>query len=276
MTDSIRPPLRWAGSKRRILPRLASLVPRTFDRYVEPFAGSAALYFLLRPKAALLGDLNADLIHFYQALSWRPGAVSRAAEQFAIDGSDYYRVRALEPENLSRTMRAARFLYLNRFCFNGVYRTNRDGAFNVPRGTRTGALPCRDELTVVGAMLRNATLVSADFEKCLEQTRAGDFVYIDPPYFTRKGIRPGEYGYGSLGAKDDLERLVSALHRLTSRGVRYLLSYAESRTLVRSLAPSWRGYVRVGRSVGGATAHRRESREALMANYDVELEVREA
>lgn len=271
---NIRPPLRWAGSKRRVLSRIAPLLPLAYDRYVEPFAGSAALYFLVRPKHALLGDLNSELIAFYETLAWRPGAVSAVAQAFAPNGDDYYAVRSMDPSSLTRIDRAARFLYLNRYCFNGVYRTNRAGMFNVPRGSRTGSLPSEDELLNAGRMLRSAELSATDFEACLEQTESGDFVYIDPPYFTRKGIRPGEYGYGSLGEEDDLARLISALNRLTKRGVRYLLSYSESRTVIRAVEHEWRGYVRVDRSVGGLAAHRKESREVLLANYKIRTESR--
>lgn len=269
----MRAPLRWAGSKRLLLKRLALLAPANFDRYVEPFAGSAALFFRLQPRAALLADLNSELISFYQVLSTRPAHVAREAAKFDADGDDYYEVRAMNPEDLSATRRAARFLYLNRFCFNGVYRTNSLGKFNVPRGTRTGALPGRDELMLASVALRAAKIQACDFESTLRQARMGDFVYIDPPYFTRLGIKPGEYGYGSLGGLADLDRLIEALRSLSSRGVRYLLSYSHSRTLIRALQPEWVGYVRVNRTVAAGPVHRKESRELLITNYTPTMRV---
>jgi DNA adenine methylase len=168
---------------------------------------------------------------------------------------------------MSDTMAAARFLYLNRFCFNGVYRTNRNGDFNVPRGSNTGAMPALHELRRASKMLRRAEISVADFETTLDAARPGDFVYIDPPYFTRKGIKPGEYGYGSLGGSDDMRRLAAAVKRLSERRVRYILSYSESRTLIRLLSPAFTSRVRVRRSVGGAEANRKHARELIMANY---------
>lgn len=264
----VRPPLRWAGSKRSVLPWLARLAPANYCRYVEPFAGSAALFFSLAPGSALLGDINADLVQFYKVLAARPGAVMRAMSQFAPDGDDYYEVRRLAPKTLSDTRAAARFLYLNRFCFNGVYRTNRRGEFNVPRGSRTGAAPQLGELRQAAAMLRRAEIRAVDFETTLDATRPGDFVYIDPPYFTRKSIKPGEYGYGSLGSSGDMQRLADAVHRLSSRGVRYLLSYSDSRALLRRLDPVWHARIAVRRSVGGHDAHRKRTRELLITNYE--------
>jgi DNA adenine methylase len=265
--ERVRPPIRWAGSKRSLLPWLAKLAPTEFDRYVEPFAGSAALFFALAPASAQLGDINEDLVRFYRVLSSRPGAVARAMSRFAPDGDDYYRVRSLSVTGLSDTMAAARFLYLNRFCFNGVYRTNRKGEFNVPRGSKTGAVPQLEELHSAARMLRRADIHVADFETTLDAARPGDFVYIDPPYFTRRGIKPGEYGYGSLVGADDMRRLAAAVVRLSGRGVRYLLSYSDSRTLIRLLNPVFTTRVRVRRSVGGHEGARKQARELIMANY---------
>jgi len=266
-TPSQRPPIRWAGSKRSILPWLSDLAPDRFDRYIEPFAGSAALFFSLAPSSAILGDINQDLVHFYRVLAARPGAVARAVTLFAPNGGDYYAVRALRPNQLSDTKAAARFLYLNRFCFNGVYRTNKRGEYNVPRGTRTGAMPTVCELRLASGILRRANIQACDFETTLDSARRGDFVYIDPPYFTRRGLKPGEYGYGSLVGRDDLSRLITAVLRLSDRGVKYLLSYSDSRMLIRELEPAWTKRVLVRRSVGGNSAHRKIVRELILSNY---------
>src|SRR6185312_9724484 len=116
----VRTPIRWAGSKRLLLPTLVRLAPSSYKRYVEPFAGSAALFFALGPKRALLGDVNEELISFYRVLATRPGDVARAITRFADDGGDYYSVRAARPSDRTSHQAAARCLYLNRFCFNGV------------------------------------------------------------------------------------------------------------------------------------------------------------
>ena len=120
LVERVRPPIRWAGSKRSVLHKLAHFAPKRISRYVEPFAGSAALFFYLQPAKALLGDINKDLVSFYHVLSLRPHALANTIDELDPNGDDYYPVRALFPSNLSRTRAAARFFYLNRFCFNGV------------------------------------------------------------------------------------------------------------------------------------------------------------
>lgn len=265
--EQVRPPIRWAGSKRSILHKLARFTPPRISRYVEPFAGSAALFFYLTPQKALLGDINRDLVSFYHVLSLRPRALARVVAGYDQDGEDYYHLRDQTSATLSRTDAAARFFYLNRFCFNGVYRTNRAGEFNVPRGNRTGAMPTGEDLYRAAVVLRRATIQASDFEETLDATRRGDFVYIDPPYFTRKGIKPGEYGYESLEGQNDLARLVASLERLSVRGVKYLLSYSESRSLTRQLDPAWVRLIKVRRHVGGTKTPRRFERELMIANY---------
>lgn len=265
--ERVRPPIRWAGSKRSILSKLAQYAPPRINRYVEPFAGSAALFFHLAPAKALLGDINQDLVSFYHVLSLRPHALAKIVDEFDQDGADYYYLRDLAPATMTRTRAAARFFYLNRFCFNGVYRTNRAGEFNVPRGNRTGAMPTACDLYRAAIVLRRATIQAFDFEDTLDATKRGDFVYIDPPYFTRKGIKPGEYGYGSLDGQNDLTRLVSSLERLSHRGVKYMLSYSESRSLVRLLDPAWTRLITVRRHVGGSKTPRHRERELIITNY---------
>ena len=141
--------LRWAGSKRGLLPILQSFWKPSDKRYLEPFAGSACLFFALRPPRAVLGDLNSDLISTYLELKYR---VTDVVEQLALlpnpGKEEYLRLRTLDPKVLARAERAARFIYLNRFCFNGIYRTNLQGRFNVPfSGQRCGVVPGATILT---------------------------------------------------------------------------------------------------------------------------------
>jgi DNA adenine methylase len=263
----VHPPLRWAGSKRSVLPVLALAAPKKYSRYIEPFAGSAALFFFLRPQSAVLGDINQDLISFYRVLAHRPGALAGVITKLDQLGEDYYDLRSLDPSDLFQTSAAARFLYLNRFCFNGVYRTNKEGVFNVPRGNKTGRLPTKSELTEAAKILRTAQVQCADFEQTLDVAKRGDFVYIDPPYFTRKGIKPGEYGDNSLGGSDDVERLIGALNRLSRKGVRYMLSYSPSRRLRELVDVKSIQHISVRRHVGGRRSRRKLAREVVVTNY---------
>jgi DNA adenine methylase len=267
LQSGTRPPLRWAGSKRSQVRHLAACLPRDYGKYVEPFAGSACLFFHLGPNEAILGDLNPDLMSFYEHLAERPSSLIAALGRFAKDGEDYYDVRAKRgvPGSIAAS---ARFLYLNRFSFNGVHRTDRHGRFNVPKGSHTGRLPSKTDILAASAAIASATRVSGDFEDTLSLASRGDFVYLDPPYARRKSLRPGEYGSRSLDGDTDLCRLACCLYDLNRRGVRYLVSYMRSRRAIQILPHTYMRYMRVRRNVGGFSSTRRTSIEVLLANYE--------
>ena len=142
-----------------MLPTLVANAPERYSAYLEPFAGSACLFFALQPDRAVIGDFNAELIDAYQIIAEAPKAVARALSIMPTDPEFYYELRARKLTSLPRVVRAARFVYLNRFSFNGVYRTNRAGLFNVPRGEKTGQLPKVESLVAVARVLENATLM---------------------------------------------------------------------------------------------------------------------
>ena len=129
-----RPCFRWAGSKRSLLPSLLDCVPHSYDRYIEPFAGSACLFFALRPDRAILGDFNVELMQAYRTIAKHPRLIAREVLRLPASQAAYYRIRSLVPNLLTPLHRAVRFAYLNRYCFNGVYRTDRKNRFNVPQG----------------------------------------------------------------------------------------------------------------------------------------------
>ena len=182
------------------------------------------------------------------------------------DPEFYYELRARDITGLPRVARAARFVYLNRFSFNGVYRTNRKGLFNVPRGKKTGALPTTESLVAVAKALESAIFVCGDFEKTLDHAKRGDFVYMDPPYRLDETRMRGEYGYGAFSSCD-LDRLTDALVTLDRRGVKFLLSYKYRRDFHRSMQ-RWHLLTElVRRHVGGFTDRRSKVRELLVSNY---------
>ncbi|MGH6923565.1 MAG: DNA adenine methylase, partial [Propylenella sp.] len=179
----MKTPIRWAGSKKALLPILRTLWPGPEARYVEPFCGSARLYFDLAPPQAVLGDINEELISAYRELRSDFPRVVEGLRRFRPGKRSYYRLREMDPKKMARSERAARFLFLNRFCFNGIYRTNEAGKFNVPYGDPKHALSFNfDLLGEAAGLLRSATLINDDFEAVLEEADAGDFVYLDPPY----------------------------------------------------------------------------------------------
>jgi DNA adenine methylase len=260
------PFLRWAGSKRQHVPMLRRYWHRSFRRYVEPFAGSAALFFAIRPRRAVLGDLNDDLVRTFKVVAADAGAVSNALSRLPVGRANYYIVRALKPEQLDPTERAARFIYLNRFCFNGLFRTNTLGEFNVPYGApKTTNVPTRDQLIACGALLRRASIKRADFRETLGGVRSGDFVYLDPPYAVSNRRVFVEYG-SSIFAEKDLQELGDLLAEIESRGATFLISYADCREARRALGRWPRRRVPVRRNVAGFSGARRTQYELFFSN----------
>ena len=265
----MRTPIRWAGSKKALLPLLKRHWPGAETRYVEPFCGSACLFFDIEPQEAILSDLNAELITTYRIISLFPEKIAECLRRYPLTKEQYYSLRSINPNTISDVELAARFIFLNRFCFNGIYRTNRAGHFNVPFATPKYAPTIDiDGIISLSEILRRATLVNADFEMVLAQTERGDFVYLDPPYAVRKRRIFAEYHPDSFSERD-IDRLREALRQMDKRGVRFLLSYADSRE-GRLLAQDWNWRrIRTKRNVAGFVAHRRSAYELLASNQDL-------
>jgi|ERR1035441_9880542 DNA adenine methylase len=261
----LAPLFRWAGSKRKLLAEILKHVPASYARYIEPFSGSACLFFALRPRMAILSDLNDELIHAYMVIRAHPKLLHGAVSTMPLSEAYYYALRDESPDDLADLARAARFVYLNRGCFNGVYRTNRHGHFNVPRGKRPGAIPQQTHFVRCANALKCAELLSGDFQLAVSRAEAGDFVYLDPPYAKRDSRRRGEYGYASFDTPD-LVRLAQSLQDLDKKGAIFLLSYADCRE-IREISRRWcKRTIFVRRHVAGFCQHRTVVRELLVSN----------
>lgn len=262
----MRPLLRWAGGKRQLVSYFSSFAPVGYLRYVEPFAGSAALFFYLEPRHALLGDLNRELIGSLKTIRWRPQAVHSVLTGWERSRKAYYDLRSQDPSSMDCCTRAARFLYLNRLCFNGLYRTNHRGEFNVPYGgDRSGALPTLEALCDAARLLRQAELFEGDFSATLDSVRPGDFVYLDPPYVSDESRIFAEYG-PSVFSTGDLGRLKMVIEGFREKGVSFVLSYADVPAVEWLAEGFYLEKVRVRRNVGGFLARRRSAREAVITN----------
>jgi DNA adenine methylase len=258
--------LRWAGSKRQLLPKLSSYWHRDFGRYIEPFAGSAALFFHLEPSSAILGDLNSELTRTYSTLEADTDAVLDRLRSLRPTRDEYYRIRHLNPEKLSHPQAAARFIYLNRYCFNGLYRTNLHGEFNVPFGKPNGNMRIdENHIRSAADLLRRALLVHGDFEATLSYAQPGDFIYLDPPYAVTDRRVFREYTRVPFSQKD-LERLAKVIDRVDAIGASFVITYADC-TEARNLLRRW-GSKRVGvrRNIAGFSGSRRIAYELLATN----------
>lgn len=260
--------LRWAGSKRQLLSKLKEFWPGGKTRYVEPFCGSACLFFNLEPEQAILGDLNSGLIATYETLRQDAGGVCEYLHKLPEDEETYYQIRELDPSDLDNVEQAVRFLYLNRHCFNGIYRTNRGGKFNVPRGRRAKSVPIDFERIVDAAiLLRRVTLINGDFIATLDQVKEGDFVYLDPPYAVSDRKIFAEYHPDTFSV-DDLVRLAEGLRLIHEKGATFVISYADCREARQLLTPWNPKRVRARRHIAGFAGDRRHAYEIIATNLE--------
>lgn len=263
-----KPFLRWAGSKRRLVPKLISYWDENFTRYVEPFMGSAVLFFALEPSNALLTDVNRDLVETFCAVRDHHNAVYNRLLCLPLGKDAYYQIREEDSSRLDVFDKSARFIYLNRFCFNGLYRTNQKGKFNVPyAASKTGQLPTQDELSKVAKILSCAEIKTSDFEKTLKDVQAGDFVYMDPPYAVQNRRIFRQYGPDCFGT-DDLARLASTLPRIDQCGAAFLVSYAMCPEALEAFSGWHIRQAQTQRSIAGFSCHRREDIEILISNRE--------
>lgn len=196
-----------------------------------------------------------------------PEQVYQLASRIDTDPITYYQIRAIDPLSLGEFERAARFIYLNRFCFNGIFRTNNSGFFNVPYGGgRSGALPSLDRFIETAKRLRAARLFSLDFQQFVTQeVRTGDFVYLDPPYAVKNRRVFRQYDPNTFGT-EDVERLERLLETIDERGATFLVSYAFSAE-IKPLLSRWKSRrVQTQRNIAGFSEHRRKAVEVMITN----------
>lgn len=264
------PFLRWAGSKKKLIPQLMQYWSGSYERYIEPFAGSACLFFAISPKAGILGDLNKELINTFREVRNNPVKVSLALNSLKSNKSVFDQLRAIDPLTIPCHKRAVRFIYLNRNCFSGLYRTNEKGIFNVPfANSKTGNMPTENELVSCSKALKKAKLVAGDFEECLCDIRKGDFVYLDPPYAVSSRRVFREYGPKIFGIPD-LERLQKAIQRIHDIGAHFVVSYAYSSEGIKCLKKWSYRKVRTIRNISGFTGSQKFAYEILATNISEE------
>lgn len=266
-TTAVAPFLKWAGGKQWILPRLIPLLSSTRGRYFEPFLGGGAVFFGLQPPVAILSDLNAELVEMYQAVRDDAEEVISILSRFSFTRECYEKVRNSRPR--TPVTRAAKFIYLNRTCWNGLYRVNRVGQFNVPMGSFTSPpnFVVADRIRLAQTSLRRAVLRRGDFEETCNEAGEGDAVYFDPPYTTPDGSDLFRRYNGNVFSWEDHLRLASLATRLANRGCRVVITNTEH-PAVRHLYGDFAITVIARRSLVAADPSGRGSTtELLIANY---------
>lgn len=266
---TLTPFLKWPGGKRWFIKQYASILPERFNRYIEPFLGSGAVYFYLAPEKAILTDVNAGLINTYNIVR-DYSTLLEDLLQFHHNkhsSSYYYFMRDVVPEDPVK--QAARFIYLNRTCWNGLYRVNKRGEFNVPIGTKSSVLLDSDNFTALSGILRSAKILIADFEESINLAGKGDFLFVDPPY-TVKHNNNGFLKYNEhIFSWSDQVRLAESLLRASRRGAQFIMTNADH-VSVRELYSNFSCYPVSRHSVlAGNTHDRGLTTELVVTTNDI-------
>lgn len=228
----MEPFIKWAGGKRWLIQSEKIKLPEFEGRYIEPFLGGGAVFFHLNPKRALLSDLNPRLIDVYSAIrdDWKKVFEQLKHHQKHHSKDYYYRERARKRRKL--TQKAAQFLYLNRTCFNGLYRENLRGEFNVPIGTKSKVLMPKDNFELASKFLQNAELACCDFADTIDKAAAGDLLFVDPPYTAAHNFNGFVKYNQKIFSWDDQLRLKEKLVAAKARGAKSLLTNAHHESIL--------------------------------------------
>jgi len=262
------PFLKWVGGKGQLLEQFRDLLPVPFGRYFEPFLGGGAVFFSLAPPKAVLSDVNGELVDCYRAIRDSVEDVIEALGAHRYEKEHYYAVRSLDPMSLSLPERAARTIFLNRTGYNGLYRVNKRGAFNVPFGRYSNPRICHSEnLRACARALEGVETVCGGFADAAARAKEGDFVYFDPPYApVSTTANFTSYAAGQFGWADQ-QCLADVFARLAHRGVLVMLSNSDT-PAVRDLYRAFRiDRVAAARSVNSNPQRRGKVSEVVVRSF---------
>jgi DNA adenine methylase len=266
-----KPFLKWTGGKQWLAPALAPHITIAKGKaYFEPFLGGGSMFFNVRPKRSLLSDANGELVNCYRAVRDNAEAVIDGLFRLKSDRATFDKIKRSSPR--SRAGRAVRFIYLNKTAFNGIWRVNRDGVFNVPFGQYGNPMICAESrLRAASLALSNAILRTWDFEYTASLARRGDTVYFDPPYVTGH-INNGFRKYNKrLFSWDDQERLADVATDLAGRGVNVFVSNASHVDVLRLYRPFHIVLLDRASLIGGGMDYRGRVTEALISSERISI-----
>lgn len=267
-----RPFLKWVGGKRQLLPELLARVPENFETYFEPFVGGGALFFSLQPILACLMDINPDLINIYQVIQTDVEALIQDLQQHRNTADYFYGMRGADRATTYHTwtpvQRASRLIYLNKTCYNGLYRVNSQGHFNSPYGSyKNPRILDAKNLYACHVALQDVQIRVGSFEGVIDSAKAGDFVYFDPPYVPVSATANfTSYSQGGFGLEMQ-EKLRDVCGELDRRGVQFMVSNSAV-PLVLELYQSFRiDTVEAARAINSNGAKRGKVKEVIVRNY---------
>lgn len=270
----LAPFVKWVGGKRQLLKHIKPIMPVSMNTYYEPFIGGGALLFDHKPNVAVINDYNQELINTYNIIKEDVEALIADLKTHIYDKDYFYTIRALDrdPEysSLDNLKKASRLLYLNKSCFNGLYRVNSKGEFNSPFGRYTNPNIVNEETLLAVSKYLNSNRITTrvgDFEEAVSDAQAGDFVYFDPPY-DPVSKSANFTAYSKLGfSREDQERLRDLCISLTDRGVKFLLSNASTDFINELYKDFTILEVGANRAINSDGAKRKKVQEVLVRNY---------
>lgn len=271
----IAPFLKWVGGKRQLTPTIKELIPKNYINYYEPFIGGGAVLFDLQPKNAVINDFNEELINVYQTIKENPEELISDLKNHKNESDYFYNLRALDREdnfeNLSNIKKASRVIYLNKTCYNGLYRVNNSGEFNSPFGKyKNPNIVNETTIRAVSKYLNTnkITILNRDFEEALKGIKKGSFVYFDPPYHpVSASSNFTGYVQGGFDMYEQV-RLRDLCNKLNKKGINFLLSNSATQ-FIEDLYKDYKiSYVKANRSINSNAKKRGEIDEVLIRNYE--------
>jgi len=261
-----RPFLKWAGGKTQLLNEIACILPSFEGRYIEPFVGGGALFFELEPKLAMIADINLELVNTYIAVRDNVEELIEKLSLFRFEKNEYYRIR--DTEHRDKVSIAARMIYLNKTCFNGLYRVNKKGKFNVSIGSYKDPVICDAEnLRACSRVLQTAAILIDSFQEIEHWAREGDFVYLDPPYIpvsvTANFV---SYSAGRFPISSH-EKLFEIFKILSEKGVYLMLTNSDTAWTREKYADFNIHEVSANRSINSKGISRGKVSELIVTNY---------
>jgi DNA adenine methylase len=269
--------VKWAGGKGQLLDQFKPLFPKKFNRYLEPFVGSGAIFFYVvqnfKPKEIIISDTNEELINSYEIIRDDVERLivklKKHKENHMTEGKKYYlTIRATNPNDLPSLERAARFIYLNKTCFNGLYRVNSKGKFNVPMGSyKNPNIVQEDRLRLVSELLKNVIIKVMSFEKVLDFAKKDDFIYFDPPYYPLKNKKSFTTYTKDPFMEKEQKLLSNVFKKLDKKGCSVMLSNSNTK-FIKDLYPDYNIHlVQATRMINCNGKNRGKINEVVVTNY---------
>ena len=266
------PIVKWAGGKRQLIADLKNNLPKKFNRYFEPFIGGGALFFNIQPENAYISDINPELINLYQVIKNNTYELIEDLKQHKNTEEYFYEIRNIDRNSKykkwSDIQKASRFIYMNRTCFNGLYRVNSKGEFNVPYGKYSNPR-ILDEVNLLNCsqLFQNTEIRHSDFSEILNHVQKGDFVYLDPPYAPLNETSSFT-SYTKEGFGEDMQvKLKELCDELDKMGVHFMLSNSDTKGINKLYKNYEIKKVFASRAINSVASKRGKISEVLVRNY---------